>query len=255
YAQDEADWTDYLNVLRDYIQPRAQGSAFSDFYLRFFAHHLRAITKPGGLFDDTTVTRLPWRGQTRRVRMVVYRRAPGASHRRGQSPEQALATVCDRLAGGLANAGVKARRLGAADIHAWLLRWFNPNPSLLGATAADRERFYQLAAYPEEANEGDVELASSTDFSQRLFFGQPRSDVTNGIWFFDNMPHRVMVLDRLRTPPTTGHLTGETRKGGDACNALFDQMPEDTVMCLTLVATPQDALEAHLNYLGKKAVG
>ena len=255
YAQDEADWTGYLNVLRDYIQPRARGSAFSDFYLRFFAHHLRAITRPGGLFDDTTVTRLPWRGQTRRVRMVVYRRAPGASHRRGQSPEHALATVCDRLAGGLANAGVKARRLGAADIHAWLLRWFNPNPTLLGTTAADRERFYQLTAYPEEAEEGDVELASGTDFSQRLFFGQPRSDVANGVWLFDDMPHRVMVLDRLRTPPATGHLTGETRKGGDACNALFDQMPEDTVMCLTLVATPQDALEAHLNHLGKKAVG
>lgn len=255
YAQDEADWSDYLNVLRDYIQPRARGSAFSDFYLRFFAHHLRAITKPGGLFDDTTVTRLPWRGQTRRVRMVIYRRAPGASHRRGQSPEQALATVCDRLAGGLANVGVKARRLGAADIHAWLLRWFNPNPTLLGATTADRERFYQLTAYPKEAEEGDVELASGTDFSQRLFFGQPRSDVANGVWLFDDMPHRVMVLDRLRTPPATGHLTGETRKGGDACNALFDQMPEDTVMCLTLVATPQDALEAHLNYLGKKAVG
>ena len=53
----------------------------------------------------------------------------------------------------------------------------------------------------------------------------------------------------------TGHLTGETRKGGDAFNALFDQMPEDTVMCLTLVATPQDVLEAHLNHLSKKAVG
>jgi hypothetical protein len=32
-------------------------------------------------------------------------------------------------------------------------------------------------------------------------------------------------------------------------------MPEDTVMCLTLVATPQDVLEAHLNHLSKKAVG
>ncbi|TQF87342.1 conjugative transfer ATPase, partial [Pseudomonas aeruginosa] len=59
----------------------------------------------------------------------------------------------------------------------------------------------------------------------------------------------------LRTPPATGHLTGETRKGGDAMNALFDQMPEDTVMCLTLVATPQDVLEAHLNHLARKAVG
>ena len=255
YAQDEADWASYLRTLQDYIQPRAQGSAFTDFYLRFLTHHLRAIAKPGGLFDDTAVTHLPWRGQTRRVRMVVYRRAPGASRRRGQSPERALATVCDRLIGGLTNAGVKARRLGAADIHAWLLRWFNPHPSLLGETAADRERFYELAAYPEETDEGEIELASGMDFSQRLFFGQPRSDVANGVWYFDDMPHRVIALDRLRTPPTTGHLTGETRKGGNAFNALFDQMPEDTVMCLTLVATPQDVLEAHLNYLGKKAVG
>lgn len=150
---------------------------------------------------------------------------------------------------------MKARRLGAADIHAWLLRWFNPNPTLLGATAEDRERFYALTRYPEEREEGEIELASGTDFAQRLFFGQPRSDVPNGLWFFDGMPHRVIVMDRLRTPPVTGHLTGETRKGGDAMNALFDQMPEDTVMCLTLVATPQDVLESHLNHLAKKAVG
>ncbi len=35
----------------------------------------------------------------------------------------------------------------------------------------------------------------------------------------------------------------------------MDQMPEDTVMCLTMVVTPQDILEAHLNHLAKKAVG
>lgn len=255
YAQDEADWEHYLRTLGAYLHPRAQGSAFSEFYLRFFGHHLRAIAKPGGLFEDTTVTRLPWRGQTRRVRMVVYRRTPdAASARRGQSPEQALATICDRLVGGLSNAGVKARRLGAADIHDWLLRWFNPNPGALGSTAEDRQRFYALARYPEEREEGEIELASG-DFAQRLFFGQPRSDVARGLWFFDGMPHRAIVMDRLRSPPSTGHVTGETRKGGDAMNALFDQMPEDTVMCLTLVATPQDVLEAHLNHLARKAVG
>lgn len=253
YVQDEATFEDYLATLRGYVQPRAQGSPFTEFYLRFFAHHLRAVAKPGGLFTDSTVTRLPWRGQIRRVRMVVYRRAPAATARRGQSPEQALSTICDRLVGGLAHAGVKARRLGAADIYDWLLRWFNPNPSCLGATPEDRERFYALTRYPVEAEQGEIELASG-DFSQRLFFGQPRSDVANGTWVFDGMPHRVVVMDRLRTAPSTGHVTGETRKG-DAINAVFDQMPEDTVMCLTLVATPQDVLEAHLNHLAKKAVG
>jgi conjugative transfer ATPase len=255
YAQDEANWDGYLRTLADYVRPRAQGIAFSEFYLRFFAHHLRAIAKPGGLFEDTMVTRLPWRGQVRRVRMVVYRRAPAtAVSRRGQSPEQSLCTICDRLVGGLANAGVKARRMHAADIHDWLLRWFNPHPTLLGPSAEDCERFYALTRYPEEGETGEIELASG-DFAQRLFFGQPCSDVANGVWLFDGMPHRVIVMDRLRMPPATGHITGETRKGSDAVNALFDQMPEDTVMCLTLVATPQDVLEAHLNHLSKKSVG
>lgn len=255
YAQDETNWDRYLEDLRRYLQPRAQGSAFSEFYLRFFAHHLQAVAKPGGLFEDGAVTRLPWRGQTRRTRLVVYRRVGQMPGRRGQSPAQALNTVCDRLIGGLANAGVRARRLGAADIHAWLLRWFNPHPTVLGPDAADREAFYALTRYPEETEPGEIELASGTDFAQRLFFGQPRSDVAEGLWYFDGLPHRAIAVDRLRTPPSTGHITGETRKGGDATNALMDQMPEDTVMCLTLVVTPQDVLEAHLNHLARKAVG
>ncbi|GBQ20292.1 conjugative transfer ATPase [Gluconacetobacter sacchari DSM 12717] len=255
YAQDEPSFDDYLHGLRDYVRPRARDSAFTEFYLRFFTHHLNAVAKPGGLFEDRTVTRLAWRGQERRVRMVVYRRTPtGANARRGQSPEQALTTICDRLTGGLANAGVRTRRLDAAAIHAWLLRWFNPAPAHLGSTAEDRERFYALTRYPDGEEDGELELASGTDFAQRLFFAPPRSDVTHGTWIFDGMPHRVVVMDRLRTPPSTGHLTGETRKG-DALNALLDQMPEDTVLCLTMVATPQDVLEAHLNHLSRKSVG
>lgn len=254
YAQDEPSFDQYMQTLRDYVRPSARDTAFTEFYLRFFSHHLRAVAKPGGLFEDTVVTRLRWRGQTRRVRMVVYRRSIGQTSRRGQTPEQMLNIVCDRLCGGLANAGIEARRMVAADIHDWLLRWFNPNPKLLGPGAEDRERFFALARYPDKAEDGEIELASGRDFSQRMFFGQPRSDVAQGAWYFDGMPHRVLVTDRLRMPPGTGHLTGETRKG-DAINTLFDQMPEDTLMCLTMVATPQDVLESDLNHLARKAVG
>lgn len=254
YAQDETNVDHYMQALRAYIQPRAQGSQFTDFYLRFFEHHLRAIAKPGGLFEDTVVSRLRWRGQSRRVRMVVYRHVTAGTSRRGQSPEQELYIICDRLLGGLSNAGITAQRLDAPQIHEWLLRWFNPRPTMLGSTREDRERFYRLAAYPQTREPDELELASGRDFSQRLFFGQPRSNVGKGLWYFDAMPHRVMVTDRLRTPPLTGHLTGEIHKG-DAINTVFDQMPEDSVMCLTLVATPQDILEGHLNQLAKKAVG
>ena len=60
YAQDESNLGQLPRGLANYVRPRAQGSTFTEFYL-CFGHHLRAIAKPGGLFEDTTVTRLPWR--------------------------------------------------------------------------------------------------------------------------------------------------------------------------------------------------
>jgi conjugative transfer ATPase len=267
YAQDETGWETHLRALREYIHPRARGTAFTEFYLQLIEHHLRSVSRPGGFFRDNAVTQLPWRGQTRRVRMVVYRRVNGVergTHRRelgdASRPEcfaeQALTVACDRLTGGLSNAGIKARRLGAADIHAWLVRWFNPSPSLLGTSREAKERFYRLVGYPDDDRRADVlELASGTDFAQRLFFAAPRSDAERGVWYFDGLPHRVVVLDRLRAAPVTGHTTGETSKGGDAVNALFDQFPDDTVMSITLVITPQDRLEASLNHLARKSVG
>src|SRR3546814_19015582 len=99
-----------MQTLRDYVQPRARGTAFTEFYLRFFGHHLRAVAKPGGLFEDPVVTRLRWRGQKRRARMVVYRRATGQARRRGQTPEQLLYTVCSRLCRGMATASMQCTR-------------------------------------------------------------------------------------------------------------------------------------------------
>jgi hypothetical protein len=255
YAQDEPSFDQYMQTLRDYVQPRARDTAFTEFYLRFFGHHLRAVAKPGGLFEDTVVTRLRWRGQTRRVRMVVYR----ACHRAGKPPRpDARADAEHRLRPPVRRAGERRHpgtahgrgrrpRLAAAVVQS--------APRVARAECRGPRALLRAGALPPTRTEaGEIELASGRDFSQRLFFGQPRSDVEHGTWYFDGMPHRVLITDRLRMPPGTGHLTGETRKG-DAINTLFDQMPEDTLMCLTMVATPQDVLEADLNHLAKKAVG
>ncbi|RMN93995.1 hypothetical protein ALQ50_05264 [Pseudomonas coronafaciens pv. coronafaciens] len=91
--------------------------------------------------------------------------------------------------------------------------------------------------------------------SLSVYYSEPQSDAKKGLWYFDSRPHRVIVLDRLRDAPKTGHLTGENRKGGDALHALFDKLPEDTVLNITLVITPQDVLEAHLEKLARKSVG
>ncbi|MCO8166217.1 conjugative transfer ATPase [Pseudomonas sp. 21LCFQ02] len=255
YAQDETNWDSYLETLRGYVQERAQGTEFSDLYLRQFKDHLNAISKPGGLFEDTAVSKLPWKGQQRRVRLVVYRRVRKADTVvRGLDAPTYLQVIVDRLTGALTNAGVRATPMDGRAIHHWLLRWFNPKPDHLGSTPADIRAFYEHAGAVDEGGEDDIPLASGTDFSQNLMFREPRSSTESGFWYFDAMPHRVVSVDRLRTSPRTGHLTGETKKS-DSLNALFDRLPEDTILCMTMVATPQDLLEGHLEQLSKKAVG
>ncbi|MEE5094929.1 conjugative transfer ATPase [Pseudomonas alliivorans] len=255
YAKDETSWDDYLKSLTEYIRPQAKNSAFSEMYLSLFKHHLDAIAKPGGLFEDTTVSKLPWRGQQRRVRVVLYRRVVGDASFRGQSPAMHLNNICQRFTGGLANAGIKCKRMDGYDIRHWLLRWFNPHPDHLGTTLKDFDRFFQLVnKRTEEAGE-ELPLVTGDDFAQGLFYREPKSDSQKGLWYFDGQPHRVIMLDRLREAPRTGHLTGETRMGGDALHALFDKLPEDTVLTITLVITPQDVLEAHLEKLARKSVG
>ncbi|EDW2262316.1 conjugative transfer ATPase [Salmonella enterica] len=247
FCQNEDDLSSYMQKLRNYVTPAAKGSAFSEAWLAEMDHHLRGITRSGGLFFDDVVTKTPWRGQLRRTRMVIYRYLPAKSAHGDQTPEQALNNVCERVISALAGAGLAAQRQNHTDIRRWLVRWFNPAPPV-----SDRQAFYDTVTQPDESDENSPPLLA--DFAENLLFSEPVSDADKGVWYFDNRPHKVMVVDRLRKAPQIGHLTGENRKG-DAVNALFDLLPESTVMSLTMVVHPQDLLETHLNRLSDRAIG
>ena len=251
FCQGDHDFTPYLNRLTDYIRDSARGTVFTEAYLELSRRHLQAIAKPGGLFEDKVVTRLPWHGNNRRVRLVVYRWLESDTEEMGLTPMQALQQACERIGAALQACGVHAVRVDGRGLYAWLLPWFNPAPRL---TDEAPEAFYQRVTYSEQGTGESLELPFDHDFAERLFYNEPRSDVQRGLWYFDDQPHQVMVVDKLRRAPLIGQLTGETRKG-DAVNALFDQLPEGTVMSLTLVVKPQDVLEEQLSRLARKAIG
>lgn len=71
FCQDENNVDAYLDRLRGYIKPHAQGSQLSESWLKETERHMRGIARPEGLFKDTLITDQPWRGQQRRTRMVV----------------------------------------------------------------------------------------------------------------------------------------------------------------------------------------
>ncbi|EOF5135639.1 TraC family protein, partial [Salmonella enterica] len=125
YCQDEADLTAEMDLLRGYVSPAAQGSAFTQAWLSETERHLQVINRPEGLFKDEMVTGVKWRGQIRQVRMVVYRYV-NSRQRESYPPVVQLRQTCDRLSAALSQAGVVCRWQNGEQIHAWLLRLFNP---------------------------------------------------------------------------------------------------------------------------------
>ncbi|MCX8984247.1 conjugative transfer ATPase [Citrobacter portucalensis] len=246
YCQNEEDLSAYLDTLRHYVTPAAQGSAFSEAWLAEMALHLQGISKPGGLFFDDVVTKTPWRGQRQCTRMVIYRWSENS--RPGDlTPEEVLNNTCARMITALAGAGLSAKRVPETALRHWLVRWFNPAPAYNSP-----QDFYQTVSQADTPDDNTPPVL--TDFSESLLFSEPVSDASQGYWYFDNQPHCTVVVDRLRKAPGIGHLTGENRKG-DSINTLFDLMPESVCMVLTLVVYPQDLLEAHLNRLANRAIG
>ncbi len=255
YVSDDTDPRSDIAAIQAYIKPAVRQSPFTQDWLENMERHLTAISRPGGLFVDEIVTQAEWRGHTRRTRLVLYRWLPEhtkkgkkriGDRKRSLNPEAAANHVYDRLKGSLGAAGLRMKRYNGADFHSWMMPWFNPRPRL----SPDNPRaFHDCFRYPEQPS-------WSYDLAEGLLASSPRGDADAGLWYFDGMPHCVVPVEELRTPPKLGHLTGELPRGDShARNALFDHMPEGTVACLTIIATPQEPLEAHINALRQKAIG
>ena len=247
YCRDDVDPKPDIEHLEGYAQDGLLDTPFTQAWLKSMGDHLKTIARPGGLFTDEIVTRTRWRGQTRRVRMVLYRWL-GASPK--GVPEEAANHVHDQLEAALEGAGLRLERMDGAAFHRWMLTWFNPRPT---TDPDDPHRFYDRVVYPGDAAISDL---PAWDFAEDLIHRCPRGDVESGFWYLDGLPHRALPVEEIRRAPQVGHLTGEMpRAGGKAFNAVMDQLPEDTEMVLTIVATPQEPLEDHINMLHNKAHG
>lgn len=247
YVQDEPQLTRFTQLLNRYPSATVRASDYSQHFQALMAKHLQAISRPGGLFDDTTVTGSRWQGQQRRVRVVLYRRL----NHTGKPPiaievEEALNDVATKWIAALASAGISAKRADGRAFYEWLLPWFNPHPPL-----ADHypQGLLQMAPYP-----GDENLPFGYDFAEQLTLSMPRSDKTTATWLFDTLPHTVVTIQSLRRVPDIGHFTAE-RQAGDQVFSLFDRLPEHTIMAMTLTLKPQDSTRNHIALIKRASVG
>ncbi|MEQ1636822.1 MAG: conjugative transfer ATPase [Methylococcales bacterium] len=249
YLQDVPGLSDMAKNVRGYVKGRARDSELTKSYLDTLEAHFKAISQPGGLFNDKAVTGSAWRGQDRKIRITLYRRNKTTKGQRGllfQSPTEELNDVASKLLASLNASGVRAKRSGGEALYEWLFRWFNPNPE---TTEGDIDGLLRLAPYP-----GDQDMPFGFDFSESLMLGTPHSDRDKGIWWFDGLAHKVVTVQSLRNPPLIGLLSSE-RMVGEHIYATFDRAPEDTILVITVVIRAQDEVRNHLHNIQHAAVG
>ncbi|MEG3127010.1 conjugative transfer ATPase [Pantoea cypripedii] len=250
FCQDEDDTEAYLDRLRSYVKPHAQHTAFTNAWLIETERHIRSISRPEGLFTDSLITGQPWRGQQRRTRMVIYRWLGKSAVKDPMPPVTMLNQACDRVVNALGGAGIRCNRQNGIQVHNWLLHLFNPSPEWV-----DSNTLYRNAAYADPRGSPEGMMPPDNDFTETLWFSPPVSDPVNGVWLIDNKPHFALQVEKLRTPPEPGTITGEQSRGEKKINALMDMFPAGTMLCMTIVVQPQDRLEEQFSRLSKNAVG
>ena len=238
YLQDELSLNGFYEKFCNYVKPSAQNTQFSEHYSTLLKAHTASLTKPQGIFVDTKVSGMVFRGKIRKIRAVIYRRLTSSSKLyRHQTPAQDLNKIAQVFTAKLEACGVKVKRYQGKEFYEWMVRWFNPVPS---KGDGHPDTLLHRCPYPEKAD-----MHWGYDFSERLFFSVPESDEEKCIWYFDGKPHKYLSILGLNTLPQTGHLSLE-RKWGNYFFGLFDKFPEGSVFTLTVVMQNQEKVKNHI---------
>lgn len=246
YLRDDQDLSDFQESVSNYGSNTAKNSVYGRHFREVFQKHIARLSRSAGLFNDEEVSGSIWRGQIRRTYAVItHRKTTNPSRVQRESLEERFNSVVVQFQTALKVAGIQAIRAGIEDFYYWLTHWFNPNPC--GAENSRELANTLVRDYLAEQPYG-------FDFAEQLVQSQPRTDGSTGYWYFDDLPHELITIQSLRRAPEVGHFTAERRQG-DNLFALFDRMPEHTIMAVTIVVQAQQDLTDRIARVKRAAVG
>lgn len=227
------------------MTPDKTVSPLTEAYCAMIGRHLQQMCRPQGLFQDDQVTGMRWRGNARMLRACLYRRT---QEDRGATE---IREVAARFAAALEAIGIGTRRCDGHDLYDWLLPWFTPHPTWADGdphqvlTRFDRPSFEPA---PGGRPRAPFSLPYGRDLARRLVSSPPYSHFPTRTWWFDAWPHMAIGIDRIDREPQPGLLSAERRQG-EFTYAVFDRMPEGSVLAVTIEVRPQDDVKLHLQKL------
>lgn len=241
-----------INRMREYVLPHAKGTVFTEQYINLMERHFKTLQKEDGLYHDTEVTNQPWRFKMARTKLILYRRQTDSDIRNfnngRHSPVTEINEVVENFKVKMGQTGIKYRQDDDIDLFTWLFKIFNPKP--------DKSIFENKEEYYERMCDIDSDLLTGRDLCEALMSEQPRSDVEDNCWYFNERPTRFLRFSNLRKAPRIGALTGEVSNGKGAHETNFcvmDSLPSSTILAKTVVFTPQPEFDKRFRKTAKSA--
>ena len=242
FVYDEPALVSFRKDIGRYVEKMCKGGEYAGVWLKILDEHMEDTSRESGLFPATQSQENQWRTGRRRVKLCVWRRKlPGEQY----DPTDNLEHVVDRLMSAAQNADLVLRRLDAAHLHEWLTQWFTPIPEPYTGVS-DTTRLLRNNSWTSEL--------ASADISRSALHGVAPTTTSGGIWWFRGHPARFITIEEPTSIPQIGHFTAE-RVLGESRSALWDKMPFNSILSMTVVFCFQDAVVNQIKRIRHNSVG
>ncbi|EAS62446.1 hypothetical protein VAS14_00216 [Vibrio angustum S14] len=246
YAYKEDNLTEFFKRTESFIEPDIRDTAYTQKYLSMMKKHMNGISKPGGIFYDEMVTKSQYRGQQKKVKIIIYRHISGTE--KGIDAAEQINNLTENFISQISSTGVAVERDNGEKFQDWLVSWFNPKPPI---TNGDISQLHELAQYPAEDKQ-----PLNYSISENVVYSQPISDPDEKCWYFDGVPHQYIRVATLQQQPKVGQITGEISKGigkASQSTALIDSLPDGAMWHQTIILCDENDVDNKV--IGLKGVG
>lgn len=244
FAQDELSLAAYHEKTKSYLKTDKDDRFVREF-LDMQEAHFKLLCKDEGLYKDP-ISGLPFKGRVRRIRVLLYRRYDHKSRKSNINVIKEHKEVSNQFLSNLRQVGISSRKMQGKHFYEWLARWFNPKPV---KTEGNIDKLLELYPYLE-----DKDKPANWQFNKDIFFSEIKSTDRN--WYFDNMPHYLMLFRDLKSKIDIGVISREKDVGAKSARySLLDKLPVGAIYTIQLVFESRNKLENHLDSIEKFAIG
>lgn len=238
YAQKQTDLAETYQAIELAMSENKKSSHLTQDYLANLKEHLQYVSRADGIFYDSQVTNLHFRGGLLHVYLVLYRRTQAIHSKNNEryTRLEELLKVSRKLSDQLRVCGVGIKQLEGKEFYDWMLKWFNP-----------KKAQSNTSSYP-------INKPTGFDLAEQLFLSLPESFAEG--WLFDGIPHKVITIQSMTTLPEVGHISAERkRQTDDKVFNLIDHLPEKSIFAMTIIMQAPSEVDLHLKTIHNSAVG